>query len=131
MKKHSVLDPLFKWSRKEGYECSSIGDTMYSAFYAKIDGKSIEEIYQCEIKGYKTVKDGKGKPPLTKISHDDLWKAYLSLWQAWALEHEDDIYLLAILASDNQYTIRDSFANTDINQARALAYILNKLFSIT
>lgn len=104
---------------------------MYSAFYATIDGKSIEEIYQCEIKGYKTVKDGKGKPPLTKISHDDLWKAYLSLWQAWALEHEDDIYLLAILASDNQYTIRDSFANTDINQARALAYILNKLFSIT
>ncbi len=126
-----TLEPMFKWSRTEGYEISSIGDKKFSAFYAKhTDGRTIEEVYQCDIKGYANVKDGKGKPPLVKIGHEELWKKYLALWQDWALDHEDDVYELAMLAADAKYTLRDTFANTPINQARALAYILSKKFQI-
>ena len=44
------------------YECSSRGDKRFSAFYAYVDGKSIEYIYQVEIKGYSSIEEGKGKP---------------------------------------------------------------------
>lgn len=125
------INPLFKWSRKEGYEISSIGDKKFSAFYAKLpSGETIEHAYQVGVKGYKTIKEGKGKPPLNKISHEDLWKAYLSLWNTWALENEDDLFELALLAINDNYTLRDTFANTTINQARALSEILNKTFGV-
>ena len=121
---------LFDWSRKKGYEVSSIGDKKFSAFYARIDGRTIESIYQTEIKGHRSIKEGKGKPPLNGKSHEQLWKEYLGLWKLWASEHEDDIFELALLATDNGYMLRDTFANTTINQARALAQILNETFGV-
>lgn len=119
----------FEWSKNFGYECSSVGDRSYSAFYARHpSGKTIEEMYQCIIKGYPTVQEGKGKPPLKKMSGDKLWQEYLQLWRDWAKCNESDLYVLAILASDNSYTLCDCFANTNINQARALAQLLNEEF---
>lgn len=124
----SFIKPLFNWSRKEGYECSSIGDKKFSAFYAKINGRTIEDLYQTDCKGFRTIKEGKGKPTLNGQGYDQLWKEYLGLWRQWALENEDDLFELALLAIDNGYMVRDSFANTSNNQARALAEILNETF---
>ncbi len=124
-------NPVFQWSRDDGYEVSSIGDRKFSAFYATLsNGRSIEHIYQCDIKGYKTIKEGKGNRPRTNLTQDQLWEAYLGLWKQWASENEDDIFELAILASDHGYMLRDTFANTPINQARALSTILNQTFGI-
>lgn len=124
-------NPLFNWSRKEGYEVSSIGDRKFSAFYAKLsDGRTIEEAYQVGVKGYRTIREGKGKPPKGVFKQDSLWKAYLQLWKWWALENEEDIFELALLASTENYMLRDTFASTPINQARALSVVLNETFSI-
>lgn len=122
---------LFDWSRKKGYEVSSIGDRKFSAFYAKIEGRTIEDIYQVDIKGHRSIKEGKGKPSLNGKSHDQLWKEYLELWKYWASENEDDLFELALLAIDNGYMLRDTFANTTTNQARALAQILNETFGVS
>jgi hypothetical protein len=124
-------NPMFQWSRKEGYEVSTLGDRKFSAFYATLpNGRTIEHVYQCDIKGFKSIKEGKGKASRSGLSHDQLWKAYLALWEQWAADHEDDIYELAILASDNGYMLRDTYANTPINQARALSVILNRTFGV-
>lgn len=64
----------FHWQRFvsnpfEGYELNSATDIRYSPLFMKIDGRSIEERYQLDIKGYKYAgitnwKDAKGKTPL-------------------------------------------------------------------
>ena len=67
-------------------ECSSKGDKRFSAFYAKVNGKSIEEHYQAA----KVFPDGstglswrkaKGRKPVNikevTILYKDLWKQYL------------------------------------------------------
>ena len=41
----------YKWARYGGYEVSSKGDKRFSAFNAYLpDGRSIEQVYQCDIK---------------------------------------------------------------------------------
>ena len=60
---------MFTWNRYGGYECSSKGDSRFSAFNAIMpDGRTIEQHYQCGVKGYQpggtNWKLGKGKPPL-------------------------------------------------------------------
>lgn len=64
----------YKWARRVQvgspyYEVSSKGDKRFSAFYARLsDGRSIEEAYQLDIKGYRRLGNspmlGKGKPPM-------------------------------------------------------------------
>ena len=71
----------FIWSRYGGYECSTRGDRRFSAFTALLhDGRTIEQHYQCDIKGYqpggRNWRLGKGKPP---IRQTDLWEEYLSM----------------------------------------------------
>lgn len=121
---------MFKWSRYGGYEVSSKGDKRFSAFYAKLpDGRSIEEAYQLDVKGYRRFGNnpmlGKGKPPLDKTK--DMYSEYLLLWKEWATYHLDLLKELAFLAERNNYTLSDRFATTQVNQARALAEILNEL----
>lgn len=117
------------YTRYGGYECSSAGDTRFSAFYAMMpDGRSIEHHYQCDVKGYDpggtNWKLAKGKPP--KNPNVDLWREYKKLWDIWAENNPDLIEDLArIVIETNQYVLSDQFANTDISQARALADILN------
>lgn len=60
-----------KWARysNNGYEVSSKGDKRFSALHARLNnGKTIEEIYQLYIKGYRSVTEsfmeGKGKPAI-------------------------------------------------------------------
>lgn len=113
----------------QGYECSSAGDWRFSALYAVLDdGYTIESSYQLLIKGYWIVGDdwrfGKSKPPLVRISRDDLWQAYLNLWRLWASQNPELMAELRVKAISGVLT--DCFASTEISQARALAHILNE-----
>lgn len=79
-------------------ECSSKGDKRFSAFYAKVNGKSIEEWYQA----FKIFEDGKtglswreakGKKAINQteanLFYSQLWNTYI----------EQNPHLLVILTS--------------------------------
>jgi hypothetical protein len=126
------MTKLYSWKRfvDKGYEVSSLGDKRFSAFSAKMpDGRTIEQHYQCDIKGYDiggtNWKLGKGKPPLDTTK--DLWKEYLNLWKIWSGHNPLLIKELQFLASKCNYILTDRFATTDVNQAKALSTILNEL----
>jgi hypothetical protein len=121
-----------QWARKHqpGYECSSAGDTRFSAFHAVMpDGRTIEHWYQCDVKGYDrggtNWRLGKGKPSLILYPGNELFNMYLALWKLWAINHPKLIIELDLLARNNGHMLTDCFASTPINQARALATILN------
>lgn len=121
----------FRWNRSGGYEVSSKGDKRFSALYAKMpDGRTIEEHYQCDVKGYdpggRNWKLGKGKPPLTNYTQEELYQEYASLWQTWASNNPDLVKELAEKAAAHGNQLTDRFAKTSINQARALSDILNE-----
>lgn len=123
---------MFTWKRYGGYECSGRGDKRFSAFSALMpDGRSIEHHYQCDVKAYcpggTNWRLGKGKPPLDKTI--DLYSEYLKLWQIWAKTHEAELFELRDLATLHGCILSDRFASTEVNQARALADILNQMFS--
>lgn len=124
--------PQFTFARRGGYECSSKGDKRFSAFNAVMpDGRTIEQHYQCDVKGYqpggRDWRLGKGKPPLDTTK--DLWAAYLALWETWAMEHPDLMDELGHAAAAKGYVLSDCFASTPVNQARALAEVLSKYWS--
>jgi hypothetical protein len=128
-RKEHVMTVQFTWARRGGYECSSRGDSRFSAFNAVMpDGRTIEQHYQCDVKGYDpggtNWRLGKGKPPLDRSK--DTWAAYLGLWETWALSHVDLMKELRRRAIEKRYVLSDMFATSNINQARALAFILNK-----
>lgn len=120
---------LITWQRRGGYECSSKGDKKYSALFAVMpDGRTIEQHYQCDIKGYQpgglNWKLGKGKPPLNdKV---DLWESYLNLWRVWGNLNSELIDDLIEKSKDKGYVLSDCFANSEINQARALSVVCNE-----
>jgi hypothetical protein len=112
---------------KNGYELSSHGDRRFSALNARLaDGRTIEEAYQLDVKGYRSLGNdwrlGKGKPPLNPR---DMYPEYRALWVKWACENPSLIRDLARLAAGK--TLTDKFASTPVSQARALADILNAL----
>jgi hypothetical protein len=135
----------YTWCRRVNkgepyFEVSTAGDKRFSALNAKLqDGRTIEEAYQLDIKGYRTIsqnwKDGKGKPPLnydaipqvsrsgSELLHERLYDAYFLLWKKWAEENPELIQELSELSTGK--TITDCFANTPVSQARALCDILN------
>lgn len=120
----------YTWQRYGGYEVSSRGDKRFSAFYARLaDGRTIEEAYQLDVKGYRKFGNspmlGKGKPPLDKSKN--LWKEYLVLWKTWAKENPILIEELKNKVKAYNNVLSDRFANTPVNQAHALADILNDL----
>lgn len=124
---------LFCWKRydKSGYEVSSKGDKRFSAFNAKmLDGRSIEQHYQCDVKGYDpggtNWRVGKGKPPIRECN---LLDEYTNLWFDFAENNPILIQELYVLAKEHNYTLTDMFATTDVNQANALSIVLNKLYS--
>ena len=123
------------WQRRAdgntGYEVSSVGDKRFSAFNAMMpDGRTIEQWYQCDIKGYDiggtNWRLGKGKPPVFSYPDDHLWQMYLSLWRLWAIRNGPLIFHLKDLAAQHGNVLTDCFASTECNQARALATILNE-----
>lgn len=126
--------PRFTHSMIVGYEVSSAGDPRFSALFAKItDHRTIEQWYQCDIKGYDVRgfdwRLGKGKPSLIDWNGDQQWELYLSVWRLWAVQNAVLMYELKEKAIAHDYTLRDRFATTNINQARALATILNEWFT--
>lgn len=119
-----------KWARYaiNNYEVSSAGDRRFSALYARLpDGRTIEEAYQLDVKGYRTHgnnwKLGKGKPPLRQLTRDQLWNEYKNLWITWASANPNLINDLKHRAQGR--TLTDKFATSEISQARALADICN------
>jgi len=125
----------FDWCQKgDGYECSSAGDKRFSAFFAKMpDGRTIEQHYQCDVKGYQPGgidwKLGKGRKPVDPSI--DSWSQYLILWTVWAMKNVDLMFELKelVLAAPYHGVLQDQFANGPVNQARALAEILNAMFT--
>lgn len=120
----------FKWSRFGGYECSSKGDKRFSALNARLrDFRTIEQHYQCDIKGYDPGgtdwRLGKGKPAVNP--NIDLYKEYLQLWINWATDNVALMRELYRLAKEKDYVLSDRFATSEVNQARALADVLNML----
>jgi hypothetical protein len=113
-----------------GYECSTRGDVTYSAYTAVLpDGRTIEQWYQNDVKGYSPGgrgTEGKGKPPLLPYEGDELYQAYKTLWRIWAVHNIERMKRLLEYARQNDDMLTDMFAHTEINQARALAEILNE-----
>ncbi len=129
--KESKPTQLKKWSRykpkgKENFEVSSKGTALgkqFSAFNAKLsDGRTIEEAYQVGVKGYSSIKEGKGKPP--KDKNIDTYTEYKKLWQQWAKENPRKMEDL--ISASKGKVLTDKFAKTDVSQARALAEIINE-----
>lgn len=130
----------FEWSREGGYEVSSKGDIRFSAFRAIMtDGRSIEHHYQCDVKGWDpggtAWQLGKGRPPKDQsMTPARLKEAYLALWRDWAARHPNHIADLRKLVEHHETAfvlgdvcyLTDSFAKTAVNQAWALAEILNE-----
>lgn len=120
----------FTWNRYGGYECSSVGDKRFSAFYARLaDGRSIEEHYQVDVKGYPTMAAGKGRAPVNRVS--DLFGEYLKLWQQFFQINPTLLDELKELVGAHGNCFSDTFATTQINQARAIATILNQQITDT
>jgi hypothetical protein len=120
-----------KWARHYtgGYECSSAGDRRFSALSARLrDGRTIEEAYQLDVKGYRKYGNdwrlGKGKLPIRDLRHEQLWQEYLVLWRQWACENPSLIDELQRLSAGRPLT--DKFASTPVSQARALSIILSE-----
>lgn len=121
----------YKWARysNNSYEVSSQGDKRFSALFAKLkDGRTIEEAYQLDVKGYRSKgndwKLGKGKAPIKNISKEQSWEEYKQLWRIYLNENPELLKDLQEKAKGKVLT--DKFATTDISQARALAEILNE-----
>jgi hypothetical protein len=122
---------IYKWARysQNSYEVSSQGDKRFSALYATLkDGRTIEEAYQLDVKGYRSKGNdwrlGKGKAPLRNISREQSWEEYKQLWRTYLNENPELLKELQDKARGKVLT--DKFASTDISQARALAEILNE-----
>ncbi len=99
------------------------------------DGRTIEEHYQCDVKGYDPGgtrwKLGKGKPPKLPLSSSDLYTGYLKLWKVWAQTNAPLLQELRQHALANGGVLSDRFATSEVNQAHALADILNSMDTIS
>lgn len=128
-----MTDMTKRWTHARyaaGYEVSTHGDRRFSAFVARLeDGRTIEEAYQLDVKGYRKVSNdwraGKGRPPL--IKGIDLYAEYLKLWQQWAKENPAMIQELCRKTAMHR-VLTDKFASGSVSQARALADILNDIY---
>jgi len=88
--------PGIKWGNAPYLECSSKGDKRFSAFYAKVEGKSIETHYQAA----KIFADGsmnldwrqaKGRKAINQQECNDL---YSQLWDRYINENPELISVL-------------------------------------
>ena len=120
------------WARfsQNGYECSSHGDQRFSALFARLkDGRTIEEAYQLDVKGFREItgnwREAKGQPARNGKTHSELWADYLKLWELFALENPELIEELEKISRG--LVLTDKFASTSISQARALSVILTNI----
>lgn len=114
---------MMKYGKSPYLECSSKGDKRFSPFYARVNGKSIEEQYQ----GSKVFEDGstglswqkaKGRKA---VNLEECISLYDKLWRQYIAEHPD---LLIVLKQASG--LSDMFAQPgSINQAEVLWRIRN------
>lgn len=119
------------WARHappgRGYEVSTAGDRRFSALVAALpDGRTVEEAYQLDVKGYRAQGDdwrlGKGRPALDGRSRADLWPEYLALWREWA--GANPALMDELDRATRGRVLTDRFATSDTNQAHALSTLL-------
>ena len=123
----------FTWRRYSphaGYEVSSKGDKRFSALFAVLpDGRTIEEAYQLDVKGYRkhspNWRYGKGLPSIL-TPKEKLPEAYLALWREWASANPGLMDELDELAGYCGAILTDQFATSPVNQAWALSTLLNE-----
>lgn len=71
-------------------ECSSRGDKRFSAFFAKVNGSTIEQIYQSsKIINGKRVDDWRKAKGVKADNHAELTKLYEALWQQYFQENPE------------------------------------------
>lgn len=113
------------------YEVSTAGDSRFSALRARLsDGRTIEEAYQLDVKGYRELGDdwrlGKGKPPRTKMSKNELRTAYQDLWRQWTKENPELFQELSTRVREGA-RLTDRFARPGSNnQADALMGLIRE-----
>tara|TARA_R100001082_G_scaffold111273_1_gene94634 strand:+ start:4349 stop:14581 length:10233 start_codon:yes stop_codon:yes gene_type:complete len=119
------------------FEVSTAGDKLgkqFSAFNAKFaDGKTIEEAYQLDVKGYRSLgwdlkkaKADKGKNAPNQMSPKELEQAYDDLWSKWAQENPGKIEELADATFGMRLT--DKFAGKgNVNQAKSLQKLVDRV----
>jgi hypothetical protein len=117
----------------KAYEVSSKGDSRFSALKAKLkDGRTIEEAYQLDIKGYRKLGNdwrlGKGKPPLLEYTAEEGYKQYKKLWETYLNENPELLKELTEKVQEG-YFLKDSFAKTKINQASVLQELVEENIS--
>lgn len=87
---------MIRYGEAPYLECSTRGDKRFSAFHAKIAGKSIEEYYQA----FKKFEDGstglswreaKGRKP---VNLESCQKYYSKMWDAYIKEHPELLKVL-------------------------------------
>lgn len=115
---------MMQYGKSPYLECSSIGDKRFSAFYAKVNGHSIEEQYQAS----KVFEDdstrlswekAKGKK---SVNIEECHLLYEKLWRQYISEHPN---LLIVLKRASG--LSDTFAKRcSINQAGVLWKIRNE-----
>lgn len=122
---------MAEWARysANGYECSSHGDKRFSALFAVLpDGRTIEEAYQLDVKGYREISDdwrtGKGKTALNGKSKTQLFNEYVQLWRTWVVANPEAFAELCEIAKTK--TLTDKFATSEVNQAAALCELINE-----
>lgn len=127
---------IYTWARKDanGYEVSSKGDQQFSALVAKMrDGRTLEMHYQCDVKKFDpngtNWRLGKGQNPLDpNMTREQLWQAYLNLWREhFKLFPNKLVDLRYSLEHLGICVLTDQFALTPINQAHAIATLLNEM----
>jgi hypothetical protein len=125
---------MHDWKRyaPDGYEVSTKGDSRFSALNARLaDGRTIEEAYQLDVKGYRRIgydirqaKRDRGVHAPVRMTPDQLWEAYLALWRQWA--RENPALMEELRERTRGKVLTDMFASSQVSQARALATILDE-----
>ena len=129
---------------KPYFEVSSAGDERFSAFNARlakgtkvygqnVGGMTIENAYQKAMKGSSKKQGAAAGSVIQNLidggmsSDEAYYGAYKALWQEWVKQNPQLADELKSLA--NGKVLRDRFATTDNNQARALGEILGLDYS--
>jgi len=117
------------------FEVSSAGDKRFSAGWAEIGNRTIEDIWQVDFKG--GVKNGPGRfdyttkskdpapgSPASKMNEEEQYAAYKNLWVRFFASNPQLLEEASRLSRGK--VITDKYARRSINQARAIDDILTE-----
>lgn len=113
------------------YELSSDGDNRFSSRIAKFkDGRSVEEVFQLDIKGYgqigKEWKNKRNQPSLIPYTEEELYNAYKMLWRKWAIENKS-VFNEIVDKVKEGYVLSDKYAQTPNSSRMNRLQVLTEL----